>query len=187
MRFFIALDLPEETKEQLRGVQQRLKELVPQVSLTDNDKLHLTIAFVGEQDEGIKDRLVEIIKQASLGISPFSVSPAYLDGFPHMHTAKILWIGVKGEIDKLYLLRHRIKDGLIKLNLGTDQRRFVPHIAIAKVNHFRLNNYDEKKLQEIISQDFSPIKVSSVKLFESIPNHGFHTHNTLAEISLLSN
>lgn len=184
MRFFIALDLSQESKLELSKIQLKLKELIPQVRLTDPNKLHLTIAFIGEQEDQLQDQLTEVIKQAALGIPPFEVSPAYLDGFLHMHTAHTLWIGVKGDTDKLYLLRHRIKDGLIRLNLEVDERRFVPHIAIAKINHFRLKDYDEKQLQEIMSQNFSPIKVSSIKLFESIPEHGFHTHNTLAEISL---
>lgn len=184
MRFFIALEIPEETRQELLQVQLKLKELIPNARLTDNGKLHLTIAFIGEQPESIKDQLTEVIKQASIGIAPFEVSPACLDGFPHMHTAHTLWIGVKGDTDKLYLLRHRIKDGLISLNLEVDERRFVPHIAIAKVNKFKLADWQERKLQQTMFQDFSPIKASSVKLFESIPQHGFHSHNTLAEIEL---
>lgn len=184
MRFFIALEIPEETRQELLQVQLKLKELIPGVRLTDNGKLHLTITFIGEQPEGIKEQLTQVIRQASIGISPFMVTPSYLDGFPHMHTAHTLWIGVKGDTDKLYLLRHRIKDGLVGLNLEIDERRFIPHVAIAKVNHFKLADWQERKLQQTMLQDFSPIKVSSVKLFESIPEHGFHQHNTLVEVKL---
>lgn len=184
MRFFIALEIPEENKLELLNVQSQLKKLIPEARITNNGKLHLTIAFIGEQPESIKDQLVEIIRKASSGIPPFTVAPSYLDGFPHLHTAKILWVGVKGDTDKLYLLRHRIKDGLIRLNIEVDERRFIPHIAIAKVNKFKLADWQEKELQQTMAQDFSPIKVSSVKLFESIPEHGFHSHNTLAEIKL---
>ncbi len=184
MRFFVALDIPEQSKYELARIQDQIKEFIPEAHLTDPDKLHLTIAFVGEQDEKFKFELLDILKKAALGIPAFSVTPSYIDGFPHLHTAATLWVGVKGDIDKLYELRHHIKDGLQSLQLPVDQRRFVPHIAIVKLEHFHLQPEVEAKLEEIMSVKLSPVVVSSVKLFESIPDHGFHSHNTLAEIKL---
>ncbi len=185
MRFFIALDLPLETKDQLSIIQQKIKQLLPEAKLTNPEKLHLTIAFVGEQSDDFKEKLEGILTKASQGISSFSVTPSYIDGFPHLHNANTLWVGVKGDIDKLYELRHHIKDGLATIGLPVDQRRFVPHIAIAKLEHFKLDPNTEKAMEEIMSDSFSAITIISVKLFESIPDHGFHTHNTLAEIKLL--
>lgn len=184
MRFFIALEIPEQDREQLVGVQNQLKEIIPQISLTNPEKLHLTIAFIGTQPDIMQEQIIDVIKKAVKDITPFTVTPAYLDGFPHLHGAHILWVGVKGEVDKLHKLRHRIKDGLIQLNLPIDPRRYVPHIALGKINNFYLSENLEKKLEQIMSISFSPITVSSVKLFESIPEHGFHTHNTLAKIDL---
>lgn len=184
MRFFIALDLPADSRNQLIAVQQKIKELVPAARLTDPNKLHLTIAFVGEQLDEYKDHLIKIIEDAVQNISTFSVTPSYIDGFPHLHSAHTLWVGINGEIDELYKLRHHIKDGLESLDLPVDERRFVPHIAIAKIKNFHLNPEVEKKFEEIMSGDFHPIEVSSIKLFESIPDDGFHSHNTLAQIPL---
>lgn len=184
MRFFIALDIPEESKKQLQSLQQKIKQLVPQASLTDADKLHLTIAFIGDRPDSFKIDLTRAISASTRDIPAFEVTPAFLDGFPHLHTAHILWVGVKGDIDKLYLLRHRIKDQLAELNLEVDERRYVPHIAIAKVNKFNITKAQEEAFQQLMQQEFEPIVVSSVKLFESIPDHGFHSHNTLTEIKL---
>lgn len=184
MRFFIALEIPEESKFELEAVQKRLVELIPNFKPSFPDKLHLTIAFVGEEPESLTERLVEVLSRAAEGISGFSVTPAYLDGFPHLHQAKVIWIGVKGDIDKLYIIRHRIKDGLVNLDLGVDERRFVPHIALGKVDQLSLNAYQEREFEKLELQNFKPIRVNSIKLFESIPNVGFHKHNTLAEIKL---
>lgn len=184
MRFFIALEIPEESKQELEDVQEKLKALIPQFRPSFPDKLHLTIAFVGEQQDDLKDRLVEVMTRASQEISGFSVTPAYIDGFPHLHCAKVLWIGVKGDIDKLFIIRHRIKDGLMDLHLSVDERRFVPHIALGKVSDFSLSGYQEREFEKIEMQTFKPIQVTSIKLFESIANEGFHKHNTLAEIKL---
>jgi RNA 2',3'-cyclic 3'-phosphodiesterase len=184
MRFFIALEIPETSKDDLLRVQKRIQKLIPEFKPADLDKLHLTIAFVGEQPENLKDSLVKVLQDAAQGIPPFTVTPAYLDGFPHLHKARVLWIGVKGDIDKLFLLRHRVKDGLVQLKLNVDERRFIPHIALGKIPSFNLAPFQEAEFEKIESEIYDPIQVSSIKLFDSIPNKGFHQHNTLAEIKL---
>ncbi|MDO8570875.1 MAG: RNA 2',3'-cyclic phosphodiesterase [Candidatus Daviesbacteria bacterium] len=185
MRFFIALEIPDSCRESLKAVQKDLQQIVPEVRLTNNEKLHLTIAFIGEQSEKMIDDFTSIIKEAVSGISPFSIIPAYIDAFPNLHNPDTFWVGVKGDIDKLFVLRERIKDGIAKLGLNTDERRYVPHIAIGKVSNYFLSEEQEKKLQEMaVKEDFESINITSVKLFESIPEEGFHKHNTIAEIPL---
>lgn len=184
MRFFIALEIPEESRQELEAVQKRLKELFPEIRLTDNDKLHLTIAFVGEQPDYLRQSLTIALERAAEGLSSFEVTPAYIDGFPHLHGADILWVGVKGDIDQLFVARERVKDELVRIGLDVDERRYIPHVAVAKANRLNLLPEQEKELENIMHDTFQPIRITSLKLFESIPQEGFHKHNTLAEIPL---
>lgn len=186
MRFFIALEIPEENKSQIEKIQDGIKNLIPSARLTDHDKLHLTLAFIGEQPDILKDQLIEVLRNAAQGVSPFQITPAYIDGFPNIHHPHTLWIGVKGDIDKLLIIRERIKDELTGLNLLVDERRFTPHISIADVQKLSTKGEMEAHLQHLVESDLEPINVSSIKLFESIPEHGFHRHNTLAEVKLIS-
>lgn len=186
MRFFIALEIPGENIFQFQAIQTKLHTLIPQARLTNLDKIHLTLAFLGEQPDQLKDGLVEIIRKAVKGIPSFEVTPAYIDGFPNIHHPQVLWVGVKGDIDKVLLIREYTKDGLANLHLPVDERRFVPHITIAKMNnHLNVSQALEADLEKIMTEDLTPIQISSIKLFESVPNEGFHSHNTLAEIKLL--
>lgn len=186
MRFFIALEIPKQNIAQFQSIQTSLHTLIPQARLTTLDKIHLTLAFLGEQPNELKDQLVSIIQDASTQIPSFEVTPAYIDGFPTIHHPQILWVGVKGDVDKLFLIHERIEDGLKTLNLPADERRFVPHISIAKLNNnSQITINLERELEEIMVENFEPIQISSIKLFESIPTEGLHKHNTLAEIKLL--
>ncbi len=185
MRFFIALEIPEENLAQFKAIQQSLHTLIPQSIITDLDKIHLTLAFMGEQPDNLKDKLIEIIKAAVSGVPTFEVTPAYIDGFPSIHNPHVLWVGVKGDIDKILMIRERIKDGLESLKLPVDLRRFTPHITIAKLNNdFDVSKALEVKLEKMMAMPFEPIRISSIKLFESAPNEGFHEHKTLAEVNL---
>lgn len=188
MRFFIALEIPSENLLQFQAIQAKLHKLIPQVRVTDFEKIHLTLAFLGEQPDELKEKLVQIIQKAVEGVPSFEVTPAYIDGFPNIHHPNILWVGVKGDIDKVLLIREYIKDGLASLHLPVDERRFVPHISIAKFNkEFSVDRSLEVNLEKIMTEDLTPIKISSIKLFESVPEKGFHKHNTLAEIKLDKN
>lgn len=185
MRFFIALEIPNENKLQFQSIQQNLHTLIPQARLTTLDKIHLTLAFIGEQADQLKNRLTSIIESAAENIPVFEVAPAYIDGFPDIHHPQVLWVGVKGDIDKILLVREKVKDGLENLHLPVDERRFVPHITIAKLNNqFSIDRNLEVELEKIMAVAFDPIQISSIKLFESMPEGGFHKHNTLAEIKL---
>jgi RNA 2',3'-cyclic 3'-phosphodiesterase len=185
MRFFIALEIPNENLASFQAIQAKLHTLIPQARLTDLEKIHLTLAFVGEQDNTLKEDLIEVIKNAASSILAFEVSPGYIDCFPDLHHPEIFWVGVKGDVDKIFLIREKIKDGLEDLKLPIDERRFVPHITIAKINnHLEVGRNLEANLEEITNRPFDPISISSIKLFESIPQEGFHRHNALAEIFL---
>lgn len=185
MRFFIALEIPEENIPSFQAIQAKLHTLIPQARLTDLDKIHLTLAFLGEQSDFLQDQLKQVMRDTAQGIPSFEVTPAYIDGFPSIHHPSVLWVGVKGDIDKILLMRERIKDGLANLDLPVDERRFLPHITIAKLgNHLNVSRNLEVELEKLMAMPFEPMKISSIKLFESVPNEGFHKHNTLAEIKL---
>lgn len=186
MRFFIALEIPEENKRQFHAIQKDLQTLIPEAKLTSLEKIHLTLAFVGEQPDELKGGLIDIIQEAVVNIPAFEITPAYIDGFPNIHHPQILWVGVKGDIDKLLLIRESIKDGLAYLHLPVDERRYIPHISVAKfANQFLIERNLEVELEKIMAFSFEPIEIYSIKLFESIPEGGLHKHNTLAEIKLI--
>lgn len=186
MRFFIALEIPEENKQQFQTIQKGLQTLIPQARLTTPDKIHLTLAFIGEQPEQFKDKFIGVLEDAARNIASFEITPAYIDGFPDIHHPQVLWVGVKDDIDKLYIIHERIQDGLESLRLPTDERRFIPHITIAKLNQhpFTIDQSLERNLEKVMAANFEPIQILSIKLFQSIPEGGLHTHNTLAEIRL---
>ncbi len=185
MRFFIALEIPEENKGQFQTIQDSLHALIPQARLTAVDKIHLTLAFIGEQPDTLKNPLISTIQKAVLDIKPFEVTPAYIDGFPDIHHPQVLWVGVKGDIDKILLIHERMEDELKYLQLPIDERRFIPHVSIAKVNNLQIERPLEENLQKIMATNFQTIRIVSIKLFESLPYGGFHRHNTLAEVKLL--
>lgn len=207
MRFFIALEITNENKAQIRLIQQEVGKILPRAKLTNLNEFHLTLAFIGEQPDTLKEKLIETITRAASGVPPFSVVPSFIGGFPHLHRCNVIWVGVNGQIDKLMIIQEKIQTDLAYLHLPTNNRPFTPHITIAKQQGLVVDHKLQDKLQNIMRGPLHPIEVNSIKLFESIPDQpariatspdyatslragqsvaggGFHTHNTLAEIKL---
>ncbi len=187
MRFFIALEITDQNRTQIRQIQQEVAQVLPEARLTNPEKLHLTLAFIGEQPDSLKERLVETLAKATRDIPPFEITPGYINGFPSLHHPNVLWIGVKGDIDRLIVIQQRLEDELTDLKLPVDTRPFMPHITIAKFNSPEISHKIEDQLREIMDRHLDPIYIDSIKLFESIPDSGLHSHNTLAEIRLTPN
>jgi RNA 2',3'-cyclic 3'-phosphodiesterase len=134
VRSFIAIELPEEIKRGIRGLQAQLKagSQAP-VKWVDPANIHLTLKFLGNV---AADRMEEIslaMTEAARGIPSFSLEVRELGVFPNPGRVQIVWVGVSGELAKLARLQQRIESGLEGLGFPPEGRRFTPHLTLARV------------------------------------------------------
>lgn len=134
VRCFIAIELTEEVKRGLKTIQAQLKSggQFP-VKWADPYGIHLTLKFLGNVAE---DRLGEItaaMEEASHGVSPFQLEVRELGVFPNPRRVQVAWVGVGGEVEKLGTLQQRLESGLEGLGFAPENRRFTPHLTLARV------------------------------------------------------
>lgn len=140
-RLFVAIDLPEQIKASLAGFAREL----PAARWVGPEELHLTLRFIGEVDQ----ETFSAIKVALSGIS-FAAFPITLRGvghFPPGRRPRVLWIGTD-PCDRLIALQQELELALIGAGIPPDERRFSPHITIARlketppaaVNHFEMQH-----------------------------------------------
>ena len=134
VRSFIAIELPEETKKGLRGLQAQLKagSQAP-VKWVDPAHIHLTLKFLGDVAEDRMEEITAAMTQAVQGTSYFSLEVRELGVFPNPGRVQIVWVGVSGEVAKLARLQQRIESGLEGLGFPPEGRRFTPHLTLARV------------------------------------------------------
>lgn len=130
MRLFIALDLPDEVRRELRDVQMRLSMHSRAVRWSDPVGMHLTLHFLGETPE----RLVEPLLAGMRAITAPSLrlNLDRLGCFPSTGSLRVVWVGLSGDLTALETL-HRSLAGVIRsVGLPTDTRPFTPHITLAR-------------------------------------------------------
>jgi RNA 2',3'-cyclic 3'-phosphodiesterase len=126
LRLFVGIGFPPALKLQL----SLLRSGVPGAKWVDPGNFHLTLRFIGETDEvvaaDIDDALVRLrarrftLQLAGTGV--FGDRP------------RSLWVGVERS-PELVALRDKIEQALIRAGLPPEQRKFAPHVTLARLHN----------------------------------------------------
>ncbi len=137
IRSFIAIELPDEIKLELKQLESQLNSRRRYaMKWVDPDSIHLTLKFLGNIAVDRTGEIIGVIEEAATGISPFRVNVTGLGVFPNPKRVQVAWVGLSGQIDKLGQLQQNIESGMEKLGFVTEKRKFTPHLTIARFrNH----------------------------------------------------
>lgn len=142
MRCFIALDLPREAINEIRGIQEAIrKQNLFTGKFTEDENLHLTLKFLGEIDEETIEKVKKRLQRIKMG--PFEVSLGEIGAFS-TRFIKIVWIKLEGK--EIWDLQKEIDERLKELFVP--EARFMSHVTIARVKRVP----DKKALLEYIKK-----------------------------------
>jgi 2'-5' RNA ligase len=133
MRTFVAVPLSQQCHELLSDLQTKMRPLGADVRWVATSSIHLTLKFLGEIDFARVPQLVDSLKNSSAGVSSFKLRLHGLGGFPNLHSPRVIWCGVEGEIDKLLLLQERVEKACADLGFPPETRPFHPHLTLGRV------------------------------------------------------
>jgi 2'-5' RNA ligase len=171
VRCFIAIELPDGVKRGLRELQAQLKaESQAPVKWVEPENIHLTLKFLGNVAADRIDEIGRAMTEAVRGTTPFSLEIKELGVFPNPKRVQIVWVGVSGEVEKLSRLQQRLESGLGKLGFAPENRRFTPHLTLARLRDHATPAERERLGQLIAETEFDAAKsftVNSVKLMKS--------------------
>jgi 2'-5' RNA ligase len=134
LRSFIAIELPEEAKEGLVRLRKELERDEHKfVKWVAPGGIHLTLKFLGNIPSKRVTEIVEAIAEAAQGISPFHLEISGMGAFPSLRQARVFWVGIGGEVEKLSKLQQNIDSALAVLGFAKEERSFVPHLTLARL------------------------------------------------------
>jgi RNA 2',3'-cyclic 3'-phosphodiesterase len=135
LRAFIALELPLEIKEALAGFQGALRQagLDKGARWVRPEHIHLTLKFLGDVPASRIGALEEALREAAVNVAPFILDVKGLGRFPPRGPAKVLWVGLEGELKRLYELYSRLETKTTALGFAAETRPFKPHLTLARL------------------------------------------------------
>ena len=158
MRVFIAIDMPEQVKKKIKGIQEQLPEF--KGKKTEEYNLHLTLKCLGEVDEERIEELKEKLNQIKM--KKFKIKIDKIGVFSE-NVIRIIWLGVDESCKELWSLQKEID---LKLkDLYPEEKRFMGHITIARVKKVDKNEFLSKLKEMKIDIE---TEVGSFKLKKSV-------------------
>src|SRR5438445_7102590 len=110
MRLFVAIELDDRSRVAIAGEQQRLKRILGEdaratLKWVRPEHMHLTLAFLGEVDEGRSQALVEAMREP-IPRPQAAIAFGGIGLFPPHGPPRVLWLGASsGEAEVIEIQR----------------------------------------------------------------------------------
>ena len=143
IRSFIAIELPEETLQNLAAIQEQLKGSRAGVRWVKPGSIHLTLKFLGNIPAAQVDEIAAAATQVVVDEPPITLCAAGLGAFPSYRKPRVIWVGLRGEVDRLTNVQAGLEKALEPLGFALEGRGFRPHLTIGRVK-------DRRGLQSLI-------------------------------------
>lgn len=149
------------------AVMAGLSEHVSHQSLrwTKNEKIHLTLGFLGHVAECEVPRLCEVASSLGEESSPFQLRVGGIGGFPHLQRPKVVWVGTEPE-PALVALHDSIQS-----RVTIDPKPFAPHFSVGRVSPG--SPAVGRMLESYVAEHPFPgttLAVEEFHLYESLPS-----------------
>lgn len=159
IRSFIAIELPEETRQQLAAIQEQLKRSRAGVRWVKPGSIHLTLKFLGNILPEQVEEIAAAASQVVVDEPPVSLCVAGLGAFPSQRKPRVIWVGLGGEVERLASIQARLEKALETLGFAREGRGFRPHLTIGRVK-------DRHRLQGLI-QAVSTLELPEFNSFDA--------------------
>ena len=179
IRLFISIEIPPIIRALLQAMGRSLHGArgVPE------DQIHITLRFIGEVEGSVLQDIHE--KLSSVHFDPFSIKIKGVGHFPPRGKPRVVWAGIE-QNEHLTRLKKKIDAALNQAGLPPDDRKFAPHITIA-----RLNSSSLQRITEFLSGNsflqFDEFEINSFHLYSSKLSHKGAIHICEESYSLISN
>lgn len=173
MRLFIAVSISNEVKEEMINKIPLIRNQYKNGKWVPAENWHVTLLFLGEVSNDKISLVRSAMDESVRGIQPFQLWVEGIGAFPNDINPKILWAGVKGEMETSNILYQKLLQAVDKRGLPYDAKpRYKPHITLSRKIEKR-TDYQEIPLQT------SEWTVQSLELYESVSEYGGVTYKKI--------
>ncbi|MGC1381572.1 MAG: RNA 2',3'-cyclic phosphodiesterase [Candidatus Baltobacteraceae bacterium] len=159
-RFFVGLGLDQTTRSACAAVAERLRAAGFAARYEAPEKLHITLAFLGNVDDRRYDAITAALLATAARSERFSIAFDKVGGFPHERKPRVVYAGARRQGAAFRALAERVRAAYRDLDF-TFEDDAVAHVTVARVKE------PGRPLPPIA---FEPIvvPVERLTLFESI-------------------
>ena len=132
MRLFIAANFPAAVRDAIYADAAPLRAATTGVRWVSPAALHVTLKFLGEQDESVVVRLREALESVVPTHAAISARTTDVGAFPNFRRPRVVWVGMTSE-RALQSLASDIDTALTPLGIPREARAFRAHLTLGRV------------------------------------------------------
>ncbi len=179
MRLFFAVLLDDHTRQRVALVQESMKRALAgqRISWVKEENLHLTLRFLGEQDEKGLRQAIETGQSVAGQHSRFRFVVRGAGVFPDVRRARVLWVGVEEPVEPLYQLAHHLERELRQRGFPPEDKPFRSHITLARIKEPPPGQVVQRLIESLPREPLGDVEVRSFVLMQSVlhPNGSLYT------------
>ena len=165
IRAFLAIDLKEEFKPQIKEIIEDFKTLNTDIKFVEVENLHFTLKFFGDVDENKINQISEIVSNTLEGFDPFNLKIQGCGAFPNLNHIKVIWLGTE-ENTILNSLHDDLDDEFSKIGFKKDSR-FSNHLTIGRMKSAKNKNQVKEKLNDYKTVEIGEMSIGRISLKKS--------------------
>lgn len=170
MRLFFAILLEDHTRHRVGLLQETMRRTLAgqRIAWVREENLHLTLRFLGEQDDKGLQQAIEAGEAVAQQHAPFRFVVRGAGVFPDTRRVRVLWAGVEEPVEPLYRLAQSLEGELRKRGFPPEDKPFRSHITLARVKEPPPAPVIEKLLASLPTEPLGIVEVRSFVLMQSI-------------------
>jgi len=163
-------------------------EQFPFVKWVDPEGIHLTLKFLGNVASPKVSEIVKALSKAAQRTSVIHLQMGGLGVFPNWQRPQVVWVGIRGEIEKLATLQRNIDTALTPLGFPPESRGFTAHLTLGRLRE-RVFPDERRKFGEWVRatkfETKAAFKVNSLSLIKSqlTPSGAIYTRLAAVELA----
>jgi 2'-5' RNA ligase len=167
LRLFIALNLPEATRDRIEALVRPLQALDLPVRWVAPAAYHLTLAFLGDVGADHVSEVEAAMALAATDQPRFSIGLGRVAVAPSSRRPRVLWLEVERS-ETLAALQGRLGRALDERGFASEARGFRPHVTLGRVRR-RARTEDFAALPDAIAtfDCVGAVAIDSVDLMQS--------------------
>ncbi|HWP96190.1 MAG TPA: RNA 2',3'-cyclic phosphodiesterase [Syntrophomonadaceae bacterium] len=132
MRLFVAIPVSQMVREYAAAIRSELEQSRPDVKWVEAQNYHLTLKFLGEVKADNLKAIQAKLQMAAQACPPFGLETRGVGFFPNSNRPRVIWAGIRGEMDKSEFLGERIDTYLAELGFDPEKKRSF-HLTLGRV------------------------------------------------------
>ncbi len=181
IRVFLSIDI-EDTNllTRITHIQEQLDRQAAKMKLVEQENIHFTWRFFG--DTPISK--IEVIQQVLLKLKfdPIPIQISGVGAFPNIRKPRVIWVGVKQNVDKVCELKKMTDELLANLGYSIEKKKFIPHATIARIRTIRDRPQLFENLESLADESVGTMTVSNIRMTRSTLTQSGPIYETLWEI-----